>query len=281
MECRPLIRPQRSAFGRSITPALVVVLLLSVATSTHAQVAAPTRSALDDITVRGRALAEYDFAAWHATDAVEALKPKDGTITSYIARPTPKGWAAVFGTLTANRDTFLVAYEAIRSAQTGPFEGFAAIAHPLAVADTGYYARAARGIDVARKDFGSVTRPYNSAVLPLPDGSWYVYLMPAQTVAGVFPLGADTRYLVSPDGRTIREKRRLHNSVIEFRQVRPPQPGATMEAGTHTAVLADIPEDTDVFHVLVRTPRIPEYIMTDHFVYRVETDGTIKFLGQH
>jgi hypothetical protein len=260
--------------------ALPIFFLISAADWAGAQ-AAPAQSALNEITARGRALAEYDFAAWHATDAVEALKPRDGTITTYIARPTPKGWAAAFGTLSASRDTFFVAYEAIRSAQTGPFEGFAAIAHQDAVADTGYYARAARGIDVARNDFGAVNRPYNSAVLPRPDGSLYVYLMPAQTVAGVFPLGADTRYLVSADGRTILGKRRMHNSVIEFRQPRPPQPGATIEAGTHTAVVDDIPEDTDVFHVLVRTPRIPEYIMTDHFIYRVETDGTIKFLGQH
>lgn len=261
--------------------ALAVVSLLSIANWADAQVAAPSQSELDQITARGRALAEYDFAAWHATDAVEALKPADGTITRYIARPSPKGWAAVFATLSAQRDTFFVAYEALRSAQTGPFEGFTASRHQDPVADVGYYARAARAIDTATKDFGPVTRSYNSAVLPRPDSSWYVYLMPAQTVAGVFPLGADVRYLVSPDGRTIREKRRMHNSVIEFSQRRPPPSGAAMVAGTHTAVLADIPEDTDVFHVLVRTPRIPEYIMTDHFIYRVETDGTIKFLGQH
>jgi hypothetical protein len=261
--------------------ALAIVFLLSIATWANAQVVPPNQSELNDITARGRALAEYDFAAWHATDAVEALKPRNGTITEYIARPTAKGWAAVFGRLSASRDTFYVAYEAMRSAQTGPFQGFTAVGHQEPVADAGYYARAARAIDTAKKDFGPVRRSYNTAVLPLPDSSWYVYLMPAQTVAGVFPLGADTRYLISADGRTILEKRRMHNAVIEFSQPRPPQPGAAMAAGTHTAVVADIPEDTDVFHVLVRTPRIPEYIMTDHFIYRVETDGTIKFLGQH
>jgi hypothetical protein len=54
-----------------------------------------------------------------------------------------------------------------------------------------------------------------------------------------------------------------------------------MEAGTHSAVVADIPEDTDVLHVLVRTPRIPEYVMTDHFIYRIDLDGKINFLGTH
>jgi hypothetical protein len=100
-------------------------------------------------------------------------------------------------------------------------------------------------------------------------------------VYGVWPLGADTRYLISADGRVILEKRRLHNTVIEFSARKPPQPGAKVEASTHTAVLAEIPEDTDVFHVLTRTPRVPEYVMTDHFVYRIDTDGTIHFLGTH
>jgi hypothetical protein len=70
--------------------------------------------------------------------------------------------------------------------------------------------------------------------------------------------------------------------VIEFgAQFRNAPPGSQLEAGTHTAVLADLPEDTDVFHVLIRTPRVPEYVMTDHFAYRIETDGKINFQGTH
>jgi hypothetical protein len=80
----------------------------------------------------------------------------------------------------------------------------------------------------------------------------------------------------------ILEKRRLHNSVIEFgAQFKNAPAGSQLEAGTHTAVLAEVPEDTDVFHVLTRTPRVPEYVMTDHFAYRIETDGKINFQGTH
>ena len=260
---------------------LASLSLFCVTTIAAAQASGPTPSELADITARGRVLAEYDFASWHGTDAVFSLKPPAGSITRYIARPTDKGWRVAFGRLSPARDTFLVAYEAVRTSQTGEFEGFAPVAHAAPIADTDYYLRAARAIDTATKDFGPVRRSYNTAVLPRPDGKWWVYLLPAQTISGVFPLGADTRYVVSADGRTILERRRLHNSVIEFRAPPAPQPGAKMEAGTHTAVVADIPEDTDVLHVLVRTPRIPEYVMTDRFIYRIDPDGRINFLGTH
>ena len=54
------------------------------------------------------------------------------------------------------------------------------------------------------------------------------------------------------------------------------------ETHTHSCVgFHRYPEDTDVLHVLVRSPRIPEYVMTDHFIYRIDPDGKINFLGTH
>jgi len=50
-------------------------------------------------------------------------------------------------------------------------------------------------------------------------------------------------------------------------------------AGIHTHVLSETPEDTDVFHVLTRKPSVPELISTEHFIFVVEVDGSIKFQG--
>lgn len=269
---------------RGIAPTVVASILLLIFGNlpAQAQSAGPTVTQLTEITARGRALAAYDSAAWHGTDAVAALKPASGSIERYIVRSTPTGWVVAFGRLTAARDTFLISYQAVNAAQAGQFKGFTGIAHDKRLVDTDYYVRAARALDTAAVDFGPVQRSYNLASLPGPQGNWWVYVYPAPTVWGVWPLGADTRYLISADGRTILEKRRLHNSVIEFSaRSLPPQPGATIQAGTHTAVLAEIPEDTDVFHVLTRAPRVPEYVMTDHFIYRIDTDGKINFLGTH
>src|SRR5579884_2793513 len=64
---------------------------------------------------------------------------------------------------------------------------------------------AAKGIETAMHDFGATSRPYNIAVLLADHESFYVYLYPAQVTAGIYPLGADVRYHVSPDGTKIIE----------------------------------------------------------------------------
>jgi hypothetical protein len=51
-----------------------------------------------------------------------------------------------------------------------------------------------------------------------------------------------------------------------------------VEAGYHTAVLDDIPEDTDVFHGLVRKPSVSEWKATQRYVYRIEIDDTINYV---
>ena len=40
-------------------------------------------------------------------------------------------------------------------------------------------------------------------------------------------------------------------------------------------MLDDRPEDTDVFHVLSREPRVPEYIVSKSYYFRVDVDGRI------
>ena len=57
-----------------------------------------------DVTARGRSLYEYDQAAWHATDAVQALHPPDQLVGRYIALKSDKGWIVAFGHLSEQRD---------------------------------------------------------------------------------------------------------------------------------------------------------------------------------
>jgi hypothetical protein len=238
----------------------------------------PADSILTGITERGRALSEYDFAAWHGSDAIASLRPPAGSVTHYIARRTDSGWTVTFGHLSASRDTFLVAYEAVPSATPSQPARYSATAAPRS--DTGYYRRAAMAIDVAQADFGSVARPYNVAALPGPDGRWWVYLVPAPTVPGVWPLGGDARYLISADGREIIARRQLHKSILEFDARKFTEGSNRLKAGTHTAVLDNIPEDTDVFYVLERSPKMPEYIVTDAFIFRIDVDGVIRNMGR-
>jgi hypothetical protein len=234
----------------------------------------PSKDELAAITQRGRDLAGYDAAAWHASDAVQAKNPKQGNVVRYIARETGKGWTVAFGRLDEKQDKFLIAYEATQSATPQVFD--VKEFNPPKM-DAGFFLSAAKAIDTALKDFTEhfegESRPYNVGVLPAEKGHWWVYLVPAPTRVGIFPLGGDARYLVSSDGLKILAKRRLHKSVIE---VEPPKDNQQM-AGIHTHVLSDMPEDTDVFHVLTRKPTVPELVSTEHFLFTVEADGSIKF----
>jgi hypothetical protein len=221
-------------------------------------------------------LADYDQAAWRATDALMMLTPASEEIQGYIAQRRNGQWTVSFGRMTSDGRTLLVAYEA-RESSTLP-HSFAVTRHAPPRRETGELARAARALDLARADFGIPSRSYNYAVLPTDNGEWFVYLMPAQIRAGIFPLGGDVRYRVSADGGSILRKRQLHNAILEFAAPRESNKGV-VAGRVHSAVLDNVPEDTDVFHVLVREPKVPEYVATDTFVYRIDTSGKIVAFG--
>jgi hypothetical protein len=177
-----------------------------------------------------------------------------------------------FGRFNEKRDKFLIAYEA--SQGKNPKE-FNVKKFETPKEDTGFFLATAKAIETCLSDFKGAARPYNVAVLPAASNQIYVYLVPAQTKEGVYPLGGDTRYLVSQDGSKIVEKRQLHISIIEF--ATPPEL-QKVEAGYHTAVLDDIPEDTDVLHVISRKPSVAEWVATKQYVFRIEPDGTINYV---
>ena len=80
------------------------------------------------------------------------------------------------------------------------------------------------------------------------------------------------RYLISEDGLKIIEKRQMHKAIIEFSMAE------GVKAGYHTAIMDQVPEDSDVFHVLARTPSVPEYILTKDFVYYIEANGNARYM---
>lgn len=242
------------------------------ASSVWAQQTKPlSDSELATITARGRILAEYDAASWHATDAVVALKPAQGAVARYIARKNDAGWVVVFGRFNETQDAFLIAYEAT---QGSSLREFSVKTYDPPQQDKEFFCSAAKGIQLSLENSHLEKRPYNTYVLPLDAGQFYVYVLPAQTVANVYPLGGDTRFLLSSDGTKIIETRQLHKSILEVN--RSPQPGKKLAAGVHSHVLTDTPEDTDVFHVLRQTAPLPEFIGTKSGTYEVEIDGTIK-----
>jgi hypothetical protein len=251
-----------------------VLALMLCSPAVRAQQSKPlTGSELAAITARGRMLAEYDAASWHATDVVVAVKPAQGTVARYIARKTDAGWVVVFGRFNETKDAFLIAYEATQGSSPKEFN---VKTNDPPQQDTGFFYRAAKGIQLSIENCHLENRPYNTYVLPLDSDQFYVYVLPAQTVADVYPLGGDTRFLVSADGSKILETRQLHKTILETRHSSSSDKKAV--GGFHTHILTDTPEDTDVFHVLRQSPPVPEFIGTKSGTYVVNTDGTIKRL---
>jgi len=242
-------------------------LLLMVADGKAAPKPSPRELAA--ITARGVLLAGYDTAAWQATDAVKAAHPVEGRVGRYIARKTEAGWVVDFGRLNQAEDKFLVGYEAVQAGSPVHFEvrGFDPVRE-----ETGWDLAAAKGIETAVRDFGGTSRPYNIAVLPAERDGMYVYLYPAQVKAGVYPLGADVRYRISPDGTKITEKRQMHKTIIESV---PTRTDMTVKVGYHTHVLSDLPEDTDVLLVLTRRPRVPEIVVAGTYMFTIDVSGRI------
>lgn len=242
-----------------------VVLLLFLLNHTLL-FAQPTQDQLTAITTRGKLLAEYDTTAWAASDAVKASLPQEGLIERYIAQKTDKGWEVVFGRLNKAKNKFLVYYLFTQNnrnlKQYNPPQ-----------TDAEFYYKASKAIEMALDDFNKEPhdRSYNVAVLPSENNLW-VYLYPAQIQEAVYPLGGDFRYLISGDTFNLLERRKLHNTILEF--TKPPE---NVVESFHTAVLDDIPEDTDVFHVLIRKPSIAQTVATKNYIYKIEGDGSITY----
>ena len=257
--------------------ALVVLALLSTSLIAE-KPKSPTREELAEITARGRMMAEYDIAAWHATDAVQAAWKDDQNKPHgfYVAQKSDKGWVVVFGQVNEKGHKYLVFYEAVQAATRTEFD---VKKYDPPREDSGYYLASARALEVAMKDFERPNRPYNTYVLPESEGRFYVYLLPAQTTDGVYPLGGDVRYLFSADGATILEKRQMHKTVLDFdfrKSNKDLKDIKELKAGYHIHVLSNVPEDSDVFFVLGRKPSIPEYVgMQDKSIYVILPDGTI------
>jgi hypothetical protein len=265
--------------ARALTLALlslICTLAFADEPAPPAPAATPSSEELQAISARGRQLAAYDQAAWHGTDAVKALSPNDALVKNYIARPNADGrWSVAFGHRTPADDAFEIDYEATETLSPTSFVG-RALTPPRS--DTDYFLRAARALDLIRAEFKPpYDRPYVIAILPAGAEGWYVYAYPAVVKLGVWPLGGDTRYTVSADGRSIVATRQLHKSILE---PPPPPGGRTPLMGYHVLVLSDRPEDTDVMNVLQRQPPIKEVIATRPWMYEISASGEIALLGR-
>ena len=208
-----------------------------------------------------------------------ATNPDPGQVQRYVAYHADSGWVVAFGRMNAERDTFYVSHIAIPAAVNGhrvdstfEFQTFAAPGP-----DTDYLVRAARAMDLATITLGVTARAYSAAAIPNEKGEWLVYLTPSADAASVWPLGDDVRYRVSPDGLRVLETHRMHVGMMEASRGTASGDARLVAKGTGKA-LRDLPEDSDVFHVLMNRPAVAEVVVTPRHRYRIDVDGSIRLL---
>ena len=237
----------------------------------------PSSDSLAAISRRGRALAEYDAAAWLGSDAMTSLSVAEDGIRRFIVRRTDRGFEVAVGRLSAKSDAFYVTQLAMPGIQ--PNKWASSLFEP-AEPDTGYFVRAARAVEASIAMFlPSTRRPYAAMAIPADEGPWWwVYIYPSQIQAGLYPRGGDMRFKVSPDGRIVLEFRQLHDAIDEY-SVRTARSSSVTKAESQLVVSGDAPEDTDVFHVVKRRPALPELVRGNHFQYRIDVDGSVRLLG--
>jgi hypothetical protein len=245
--------------------ALLALLLAAPLGAQQSPAAVDT--ALARITARGRQLVAQDIALWHGGDALLALRPTAAEVSAVVARLLPNGrWELLAGNLTRGRDTFVVH---IRVPQVNADSQFVATRLEVPLRLTGTERDMAVALDVARADFGKVSRPYNSYALPRGLDDVEVYLLPAQTRRDVVPHGGDVRYHLTDGGTRIVTKTPLHRTILD----RPTAANAV--AMFHTS-FDSLPVETDVFLAMRRAPKLAEIVVTERFTYEIQPDGRIS-----
>ena len=265
----------RRVLSRTLAVASVASAVLSRLAGAQG---AAAQTQLDEISVRGRALAGYQRAALFASTQLMATNPDPGRVQRYVAYHADSGWVVAFGRLNSTRDTFYVSHIAIPAAINGQrvdslfeFKTFSGSAP-----DADFLVRAARAMDVGVMTLGVTIRAYSAAALPAENGDWWVYLTPAADVASVWPFGDDVRYRISADGERVLETHRMHVGMVEDVVAR--KEGSRLAVSWHRASVRDLPEDSDVFHVVARRPPLPEVVVTRHHRYVVSVDGSIRYV---
>jgi hypothetical protein len=257
--------------------ALATVVVALAATQAAAQ-PDPDPVALAEANRLGHLLFAYDQAAWHGTDAATTMLEQDADslnvrVAGYVVERLPEGWRIAFGTVSADSSSFLVAYEAVLDSTYAVVD---TAAHYPSRPEQGFLLTAMRARDAAVARFVPLLQTrHNTAVLPGPDGTLYVYVMPSQPEWDVYIVGADTRYTYDVATGAITDVRTLHEGyqVFDLRE----NPNALTSGPAHSSGL---PVETDVFYSLSRSGTDPDnaaipnhYLFSDDWVFFVSKDG--------
>ncbi|MBI5172327.1 MAG: hypothetical protein SFV17_19845 [Candidatus Obscuribacter sp.] len=278
---------------------LLFILAVSLAATTAApgQTAKGTSKApasqaeLAAIEERGEKLYLYEIALSASLQALQQSNIKTGSANdgdrenfSSLVQLDQRGFRTAFGRLGGEQHCYFIDFLVEGKWQNTPNKtastGKAVFLSPPKE-DQSTFLAMARALSLVKEDKEALL-PYKNhhyAVLPGKSAdSFYVYFYPRPKDKDSYFLGHDLR--VQVEANKVKERRVMHRTILSFPNKTKKNEGRLQPVmGVHSAVVDELPEDTDVMHVLLRKPATNEMVITKTYLYEIEKSGRIKYRG--
>ncbi len=144
-----------------------------------------------------------------------------------------------------------------------------------APATTVSYARALKVAEDAAAGRKEAAPPFDSAVLREKDGTFTVYLQARPKEAAKIPFGADLVARVAASGRQLVSIEPLHSESTLVPLGGRPSGQPTL----HSHATGDLPTPTDIAQVCLHAALAPHLVLTKRFIYRIDSQGSLTYLG--
>jgi len=273
---------------------LALVGLVVALSPAAAQVDRPTEETLRSLQERARQIALY-LQAVERTDELLKVQgsgapPSDRT----LVLPEAGGWRVLCLKDMAKetgvpggapRPALVIVGETTFSPDSGQVGTLGLIVPPRsAPAAIQAYGRALEQAETATLGLPETTRPLEDAVIREKDSTFTVYVVSrkpeeAPAAAGVAPgsvvIGRDFMVRVAASGRQVLTVEKLHDGEGVL-SLLPRPPGAPI---LHEHDKGDLPAPTDVALVLRHPVLAPLLVLTGRFMFRVDREGGVTWLG--
>jgi|SRR5437773_2514041 len=287
--------PQEAWSMATVVRAALALACLAVAPNTaSAQADRPAEEMLRSLQERGRQIALYLQAVDRTADLLKTqgsgAPPSDRTVVI----PESAGWRVVClkdltkepGTAGPARSGLSIVGETTFSPDSGQVGTLGLIVPPRpAPAAIQAYGRALEEAETATLSRPDAGPPFVDAVLREKDSTFTVYVIsqkpdetapaPPATSPGSVVIGRDFIVRVAANGRQVLSVEKLHDSVASL-SLLPRAPGAPL---LHEHDKGDLPAPTDVALVLRQPVLAPLLVLTGRFMFRVDREGEVTWLG--
>lgn len=137
------------------------------------------------------------------------------------------------------------------------------------------YLRALDTAEAAAANDQNARPPYDEAVFKAADGGYEIYLKSSPKDAATVQAGADLLVRVTANGRQVIGSEPYHAGATAL-PLAPRPPG---QPTLHMHGEEDLPSPTDVAMVLLHPELAPHLVMTPHYLFRIDAQGKLTFLG--